>query len=602
MEKLKKLKTDCLIIGSGCAGFNAAHTLSAMGMKDILLATEGRRMGTSRNTGSDKQTYYKLAISSDCRDSVADMAQTYYDGMAMQGDLALVESANALKCFFKLEELGVPFPKNEYGEFVGYQTDHDQNKRATSAGPLTSKYMTEVLEKAAADKGVCVLDHVLICKLFVQNQKIAGALGVDLEKNTYILFQTPAVLLATGGSAYLYKDKVYPYAQSGMTGMAVEVGAKTANLTEWQYGLASIDFRWNVSGTYQQVLPRYISVDEDGTEREFLLEEMSEEEMLLRIFQKGYQWPFDSRKMDHSSKIDCLVHAQTLLGRKVYLDFTKNPAGFCWETLPLEAKIYLENSNAVEATPFKRLVAMNRKAVDLYAAHGIDLSKKKLRIAVCAQHQNGGIAIDKNYQTNIDGLYAIGEAAGVFGVYRPGGSALNSTQVSSMRAAQHVFAQQRTWEADERLLTQEAEQFLNQICFAQTYNRTLDEVCKDIQDRMSRFAGFLRNQQEIENLHATVSVFLKDFFQNIGAVQPKQLFRLLKCRDMLLTAREVLCAMRLWCDEIGARGGAVTLEKTKRQGEKQNWVVYTQENKAWLEKPLPIPKSETWFENVYNKI
>ena len=43
------------------------------------------------------------------------------------------------------------------------------------------------------------------------------------------------------------------------------------NLTESQYGLASTKFRWNVSGTYMQVVPRIYSTDAaGGDEREFL--------------------------------------------------------------------------------------------------------------------------------------------------------------------------------------------------------------------------------------------------------------------------------------------------------------------------------------------
>ena len=52
---------DTLIIGSGCAGFNAADRLYNFGVRDIAIITEGINMGTSRNTGSDKQTYYKLS-------------------------------------------------------------------------------------------------------------------------------------------------------------------------------------------------------------------------------------------------------------------------------------------------------------------------------------------------------------------------------------------------------------------------------------------------------------------------------------------------------------------------------------------------------------
>ena len=51
-----------LIIGTGCAGYNAADRLYDLGVRDIAIITEGRTTGTSRNTGSDKQTYYKLSL------------------------------------------------------------------------------------------------------------------------------------------------------------------------------------------------------------------------------------------------------------------------------------------------------------------------------------------------------------------------------------------------------------------------------------------------------------------------------------------------------------------------------------------------------------
>ena len=43
------------IVGTGAAGYNAADRLWALGQHDILLVTENRVGGTSRNTGSDKQ-------------------------------------------------------------------------------------------------------------------------------------------------------------------------------------------------------------------------------------------------------------------------------------------------------------------------------------------------------------------------------------------------------------------------------------------------------------------------------------------------------------------------------------------------------------------
>ena len=79
----------------------------------------------------------------------------------------------------------------------------------------------------------------------------------------------------------------------------------------------------------------------------------------------------------------------------------------------------------------KSVVTSNKEVV---ARFGAEL----LEIAVCAQHNNGGIAIDTDWQTSVAGLYCAGEAAGTFGICRPGGTALNSTQVGSARAAQHI--------------------------------------------------------------------------------------------------------------------------------------------------------------------
>ena len=62
-RKIPCYTLNTLVIGSGCAGFNAADWLFTLGVTDIAIVTEGVNLGTSRNTGSDKQTYYKLSLS-----------------------------------------------------------------------------------------------------------------------------------------------------------------------------------------------------------------------------------------------------------------------------------------------------------------------------------------------------------------------------------------------------------------------------------------------------------------------------------------------------------------------------------------------------------
>ncbi len=57
---------DTLVIGSGAAGLNALDWLFDLGRRNIAMVTEGVTMGTSLNTGSDKQTYYKMSICISC--------------------------------------------------------------------------------------------------------------------------------------------------------------------------------------------------------------------------------------------------------------------------------------------------------------------------------------------------------------------------------------------------------------------------------------------------------------------------------------------------------------------------------------------------------
>ncbi len=104
-------KVHTLVLGSGAAGLNSAAQLKINGVDDVLILSEGLQMGTSINTGSDKQTYYKLSMSGDEADSPVNMAKTYFANGAMHGDLALVESSLSPRGFLNLVNLGMPFPR-----------------------------------------------------------------------------------------------------------------------------------------------------------------------------------------------------------------------------------------------------------------------------------------------------------------------------------------------------------------------------------------------------------------------------------------------------------------------------------------------------------
>ena len=117
---MKILQVHTLVLGSGAAGLAAAVRLDSEGVDDVVILTEGLDKGTSINTGSDKQTYYKLGMCGATPDSPRALAETYLTMGGADGDLALVEASVSTRAFFHLVNLGVPFPHDSYGQYAGY--------------------------------------------------------------------------------------------------------------------------------------------------------------------------------------------------------------------------------------------------------------------------------------------------------------------------------------------------------------------------------------------------------------------------------------------------------------------------------------------------
>lgn len=630
---------NTVIVGTGAAGYNAADRLYQFGQQDIAMVTENRLSGTSRNTGSDKQTYYKLSMSGCEPDSVAAMAQVFFDGQCVDGEHALCEAALSAQCFLRLVELGVPFPHNRYGEYVGYKTDHDPSCRATSVGPYTSRMMTECLERSVEQKGIKVYGHHQVLRILTDKGAVRGLMCLNRQTKEYELFCCKNIIFATGGPAGMYAGSAYPIGHYGAAGVAFEAGAVGKNLTEWQFGLASLKPRWNVSGTYMQVLPRIVSTDrEGGNPREFLNDYFKDRgEMLSKLFLKGYQWPFDVRKvMEGSSIIDLLIYRETCLkGRRVYLDFRENPGGreIDYGQLSEEARDYLERAGACFGRPIERLLHMNAPAVSFYMDKGVDLKSEMLEIALCAQHNNGGLSVNGWWQTNIEGLFAAGEAAGTHGVYRPGGSALNAGQVGSTRAAQYIAVKGQgeavTPEELFRCCGGEIDEMLAlgvQALFAggettssEPESDYLQELKERATERMSRVGAAIRNREDIHKTCEEIRRELSSFKDSIRILGREQLGPMFRLRETLICQYVYLSAMEDYIGHGGrSRGSALYTDKEGRlpdrtlpelfrfrldEGTLRDAVQEVSYEKGvcsfrWR-KVRPIPEKDDFFENVW---
>ena len=646
---------NTVVVGSGAAARKAALSLVRLGIRNIAIVTEGWNSGTSYNAGSDKQTYYKLAVAGESADSPLSLAEDLFAGGCMHGDIALCEAQHSAAAFFNLVELGVPFPHDVYGGFVGYQTDNDSLRRATSAGPLTSKLMCERLGDAIEAEQVKIFDDYQVVSLLTRKgaeekgDEVCGAVAIDKQNHDNGLyglsvFNAVNVILATGGPGGMYSASVYPQSQFGGIGIALTAGAVAHNLTESQYGIASLGFRWNLSGSYQQVLPRYVSTTPDGNdEREFLNDFFPDLKTLTHaIFHKGYEWPFDSERIDNlgSSIIDLLVYKETVeKNRRVFLDFTANPtdpSGAAFELNRLEPEViaYLENSGATQNTPIARLLSMNPLAVEQYRDHGISLESERLEIAVCAQHNNGGLKANVWWESNVKHLFPIGEVCGTHGVRRPGGSALNAGQVGAMRAAMFI---KHNYDGDPcgiesfgfdvsarlRELVHLCETLSNKSTPGKN-QLSPKAVLAEIRDRMTHDAGFMREKSAAKSARDSAWELYRTIRDGLKVSGSKNLAMGLRVIDLCLTHVVYLEAIYEYLKSGGkSRGGFVVLDDSDKaigSGPADFWRVAPSDpecdaqskvlevsfvspgdvRKNWVA-IRPIPKTAGWFERVWTE-
>jgi len=647
---------NTVIVGSGAAALNCAEHLfrgfEEAGVEHserlFAIVTAGVGAGTSYNSGSDKQTYYRVGVQDGVADSPLDFAQSLTAGGCCHGDLALLEGENSLREFHHLVENGVPFPHNERGGFVGYKTDHDPRQRATSAGPWTSRFMVRKSLARLARSAVRFYDGYQMIAILTggegEGRRAIGVLAADQSRLSHpdrglVLFLCLNVVVATGGPGDMYEVSVYPRGQMGSHGALFEAGAIAANLTESQFGLASIEPRWNLSGTYQQVVPRYFSTAPDGSDsRDFLNDYFSDmRSMATNIFLKGYQWPFDPQRVAGSSLVDLAVYNEEVFrGRRVFMDFRENPRPspgwkpFSIGELGDEARVYLERSDATQATPLERLDKMNRPSIELYRESGKDLAREPLELAVCAQHNNGGFAVNLWWESNIKGLFVIGELAGTHGVKRPGGSALNSGQVGGLRAAQAIVHRgpAKAPRTDcLRLSEKGIEEGMGHI--ARILERSpraslsIEEARADIRRRMTRAGGILREREPVRRAVAEArELYRRVREEGLKIASAEQYLDAIAVEQMCLAHVGYLRAIETYLERGGgSRGSYLVID---RRGGREAHALLGEafrslpENESLRAEVLevryrghgefavspvavrPIPQAQYWFENTWN--
>lgn len=399
-------KFDVIIVGSGGAGLSLALSLP----KTLNIAVFAKEELT------EASTYYAQGGVAAVLDEADSEEQHIEDTLIAGAGLCQVDAVkhcveNGRKAVDFLLKHGVAFTLDENDELhLTREGGHSQRRiihHHDATGASISSTLTRVLK---AQEHITIFEHVAAIDLITKKKlglaksdvdnRVLGLYAMDLKTNEVHTFAADYVALACGGAskAYLYTSNPDIATGDGMA-MAWRAGCRVANME------------------FNQFHPTCLF---HAKARSFLMTEaLRGEGAYLRLpdgerFMKRFDERAELAPRDIVARtIDFEIKRLGI--RHVWLDITHKDADFVRGHFPM----------------------LNDRLTSL----GIDMTEDKIPVVPAAHYTCGGVMVDKHSQTDIAGLYAIGETSytGLHGANRLASNSLLECFVYGMSAAEHII-------------------------------------------------------------------------------------------------------------------------------------------------------------------
>lgn len=393
-----------MIIGSGAAGLTCA----------LKLNNTARIAVISKDVITEGATFYAqggIAAVLDKLDSVeAHVNDTLIAGAGLcNEEIVRYTVENSYSVINWLIEKGVSFSsKKNLPELHLTKEGGHSHRRVVHAADATGEAVATTLASAALSQdNVDVYENYYAVDLITRHKlghhgpdnRCLGAYVLNIVTGAVEVFEANHVVLATGGASKVYLYTSNPDVSSGDgIAMARRAGCRVANMEFNQFHPTCLYHPENQSFLISEALR--------GEGAVLLLPDG--ERFMPQFDERAELAPRDivARAIDHEIKrlgIPC-----------VYLDISHKPAEFIKSHFP---------------TIYKKLLSL-----------GINITKDPIPVVPAAHYTCGGVLVDKNARTDIQGLYSIGEVActGLHGANRMASNSLLECLVFGMAAAMDI--------------------------------------------------------------------------------------------------------------------------------------------------------------------
>jgi fumarate reductase (CoM/CoB) subunit A len=395
-------ETDVLIVGGGAAGTMAAFECADAGVA-VIQVTKGR--ATSGTTTVARGGFAAAMGRNDSPElHLQDILK--YGGELIDPELARVWVHDIVDVVHDLESWGAEFVRGADGELDLKMFPSHSRARACHHYDTTGNMLTKVLsKKLRADARIVKHSITAVVDLIRRNGRVVGAWGVDYQNGALVIYRAQQIILCTGGGSGLFYVNDNPPQVTG-DGYVLGFRAGVPLL-----GIEMIDFQAMCCSPKEMFgfAPHPTGFINAGA----VFRNREGEEFLKRYFP-------DTAEESTRSEVILAMAKEIHAGRAgstggIFMDATKVPMEVIQKQIPHVYKTCLHR--------------------------GIDISKTPLEVAPGSHTWLGGLRVDVDGKTPVDGLFAAGETAGgIHGGNRIGGSALSASLVYGRRAGKAAAA------------------------------------------------------------------------------------------------------------------------------------------------------------------